>query len=110
MNWDKDSNGKRHVLKGSKGSEGSHGPIWEKFNINPNNNNDWWKLVPILQQVVDKGIEWKRVGVYEHGKVIGHNIYYAKQYVDKGVEIIVRLYVNSNGDVWFSDAWGNFLK
>ncbi len=110
MDWGKDENGKRHVLKGSKGSEGSHGPIWKKFNIDPNNNNDWWKLLPILQQVVDKGSELKRVGVYEHGKVIGHNVYYVKQYVDKGVEVIVRLYVNLKGEVWFSDAWGNFLK
>ena len=110
MDWGKDENGKRHVLKGSKGSEGSHGPIWKKFNIDPNNNNDWWKLLPILQQVVDKGSELKRVGVYEHGKVIGHNVYYVKQYIDKGVEVIVRLYVNLKGEVWFSDAWGNFLK
>jgi len=42
--------------------------------------------------------------------VIGHNVYYVKQYVDKGVEVIVRLYVNLKGEVWFSDAWGNFLK
>ena len=110
MDWGKDENGKRHVLKGSKGSEGSHGPIWKKFNIDPNNNNDWWKLLPILQQVVDKGSELNRVGVYEHGKVIGYNVYYVKQYVDKGVEVIVRLYVNLKGEVWFSDAWGNFLK
>ena len=43
-------------------------------------------------------------------KVIGYNVYYAKQYVDKGVEVIVRLYVNIKGEVWFSDAWGNLLK
>ena len=110
ISWDRDDNGKKHILKGSKTSKDLHEPIWKKFNIDPNNNNDWWKLVPILQQVIDSGNELKRVGVYEHGKNIGHNIYYIKQYVEKGVEVIVRLFVNTDGEVWLSDAWGNFLK
>ena len=110
MIGDKDENGKKHVLQGSKGSSGSHGPIWQKFNIDPNNNGDWNKLLPILKEIVDKGSEYQRIGVYEHGEKIGYNISYIMQYADKGVEVIVRLYVNLNGEVWFSDAWGNFLK
>ena len=47
---------------------------------------------------------------YEHGKVIGHYIEYAKDYVDKGVQVIVKIYVNLEGKMWFSDAYGNLLK
>ena len=110
IDWGKDENGKGHVLRGSKNSKDIHGPIWKKFNIDPNNNNDWNKLLPILKSVVQYGIEDKKESVYEHGKVIGYRLYYVRQYIDKGIEVIVKLYVNLNGDVWFSDAWGEFLK
>ena len=109
INWGND-NTHHHTLQGSKGTKGSHGPIWKKFNIDPNNNNDWSKLLPILKTVLDTGKEISDKSVYEHGKVIGHYVEYAKTYVDKGVEVIVKIYVNLKGETWFSDAYGNFLK
>ena len=88
----------------------TNGPIWRKFNIDPNNDKDWTKLVPILKTVLDTGKEISNRASYEHGKVIGHYIEYAKDYVDKGVQVIVKIYVNLEGKMWFSDAYGNLLK
>ena len=105
IDWGKDENGKYHVLNGSKNSANAHGPIWKKFGIDPNNNGDWGKLLPILKEVVDKGNEYMTT----QGKD-GNLIYYQKTYLDKGVKVIVRLIVGENGEVRLSDAWGEFLK
>ena len=103
------NNTHHHALQGSKKTKEFHGPIWKKFGIDPN-DDDWSKLLPIIKSVIDTGYEISNNPVSERGKILGRYIKYAKKFVDKGIEVIAKIYVNTEGKVWFSDAYGEIIK
>lgn len=109
VNWKANDNKKNHILKGTKGrSEDNHQKAWKKFNIDPNNKNDWKKLLPILKSVVDEGSKAIENNTYEKGKVTGKFVQYVKPYWDKGVSIVVKVWVDLKGNIRLEDAWGVF--
>ncbi len=109
INWG-DENNHHHVLTGSNGHESVHGKIWKKFGIDPNGNGGWDKLLPILKEVVDEKQEIGSGRTYDSGKLTGYVVEYAKDYWDKGVRVIVKLYTDLEGKVWLSDAYGKELQ
>ncbi|MDO4301673.1 MAG: RHS repeat-associated core domain-containing protein [Clostridia bacterium] len=114
IDWDKDENGKNHVINGSKtkkGSKESHLPIWQKFGYDPNDPNGYNKLLELFKNVVNADIVIKNEEAFEHGKAIGIYKEYALDYVSKGARVIVKIYTSyKTGNVYFSDAWGELLK
>ena len=105
-----DENSHHHVLNGSKGTANGHSKIWRKFGIDPNGDGGWDKLLPILKEVVDEKQEISSGRTYDSGKMTGYVVEYAKDYWDKGVKVIVKLYTNLEGEVSLSDAYGRELK
>lgn len=102
-------------MRGSKGNKGgigstkNHADIWKKFNIDPNNNEDWYKLLPILQDVVNKGYKMLEKNSYgKKGEITGKAIQYVKVFAEKGISIVVKIHTGIDGKVKLSDAWGLF--
>ena len=105
IDWEKpDYN---HVLKGSRGTRDFHGPGWRKFGIDPEGGSDsWLKLVPILKDVLNTGDKISERGIQNgNGARI---IEYAKDFVDKGIRVIVRVW-ERDGTYRFSDAYNRPL-
>lgn len=110
IKWDKDNNGKNHVINGSKDSVKNHLPIWKKMGYSPKDPKGYDKLVGIFKNVVDSNNVTSRSESFERGKAVGEYINYSLKYADKGVKIIVRIYTNyKTGNVYFSDAWGEIM-
>ena len=89
-NIDWDGGDKNHILKGTKNK---HVSGWERFGINPNNNNDWNKLLPILKDVVDNADDyWEEIT-----KAGERLLYYSKTYIEEGVNVIVKIWTSADG-------------
>ena len=100
IDWD--SVDGHHALLGSKTSREAHGPGWNKFGIDPNGNNAWDKLVPILKDTLRTGKFLERRGI-QNGNG-GSILYYGKDYVEEGVRVIVKIW--TKGKTYrFSDAY-----
>ena len=100
INWlEANSN---HIMKGSKNHEPHD---WSSFGIDPNDPDGWEKLLPILKKVVDTGFEMTRNNT-DNGRVI----HYCRDYINEGVTVVVKLFINNNGTLDFSDAWTIPLK
>ena len=89
---------KNHILKGTKGR---HIKGWKRFGIDPDGKNAWELLLPILKEVVDKAERYETRYLDDGGM----NIFYYKVYVDIGVEVMVKIWIDSTGTIQkISDA------
>lgn len=98
VDWDVSDNKKNHIVHGSK-KGGGHD--WNKFNIDPNDPNSWSKILPLLKEVVDSG---KQTASYptQQGTVVAE---YVKHFAEYGTSIIVKLYSDTPGVMFISDAY-----
>ena len=97
INWNAD---KEHILKGSK-IHGGHD--WGKFGIDPKGDpSDNWKLLlPILQKVVSEYDKtWSETR--HNGATL---IFYLKYFVNEGVSVAVRFWLDVDGTLKLSDAY-----
>ena len=91
-------NRKNHILKGTKGK---HVNGWKRFGIDPDNNNAWGLILPLLEEVVDKA------DYYTTTTLPGGAMYiqYFKTYIDQGVQVMVKIWVDAAGMIQqISDA------
>jgi len=111
IKWNKDDNGKNHVINGSRvGSEKNHLPIWKKLGYDPKDPKGYDKLLAIFKTVVNSGYIKSTQRCYDHGKQIGMYILYENDFVSKGVSVCVKIYTSlETGYSYFSDAWGEII-
>ena len=95
INWNGDKN---HILKGTKKK---HVNGWKRFGIDPDNDNAWQILLPFLEEVVDEADSVKTT-MLSNGAMY---VQYFKTYVEEGVEIMVKIWVDATGTIQkISDA------
>ena len=100
VNWDVNDNLKHHV---ANGSNGSHRDPWKKFGLDPDDPKFYSTVLPFLKKVVDEGTKYGE-DVVANGK----DLFYIKNFAEKGQEIIVKIFVNNDGTIKIlSDAYIN---
>lgn len=96
-----ESGDEHHILHGSKNR---HEAGWKKFGIDPNDPDDenWRKLLPILEEVYRNGKEISRKITDE----FDYLIVYAKKFEEIGAEVILRIWQSAESGIQkVSDAW-----
>ena len=96
INWG--TGNKNHILKGTKRK---HENGWKRFGIDPDDNNAWNLVLPILKEVIDDAGSIK-ARVLIDGSMI---VQYFKIYAEKGVEVMVKIWIDASGKIHnLSDA------
>ena len=96
INWG--TGNKNHILKGTKRK---HENGWKRFGIDPDDNNAWNLVLPILKEVIDDADSIK-ARVLIDGSMI---VQYFKIYAEKGVEVMVKIWIDASGKIHnLSDA------
>ena len=88
INWE--SGDKNHILKGTKRK---HVDGWKRFGIDPDNNNAWNMVLPILQEVFEKADDVQPT-LLPNGSMY---IEYIKTYADQGVQVVLKIWVDASG-------------
>lgn len=97
IDWN--SGDKNHIMRGSNDG---HVDGFRKLGFDPKDPNNWTKLLPFLQETVEKADRTKGPTSVNGGSVI----YYFKNFADKGVEICVKIFFSTDGGTpKLSDAW-----
>ena len=98
INWNINDNNKNHILKGT---ERKHVNGWKRFGIDPDNNNAWGLLLPLLKEVVDKA-DYSTPTTLPDGAMY---IQYFKTYIEQGVQVMVKIWIDVTGTIQqISDA------
>lgn len=98
IKWGADKNKRNHI---AHGSNKNHDSGWRKLGIDPNDPNFYDKVLPILKMVVNTADEiGRKVKVGE-----GYTQNYVYYLVEKGVKIVVTIYIDKNGNRSISNAW-----
>ena len=88
IDWDlKD---KHHILVGTGRK---HVPGWKKFGIDPDDDNSWGMILPILKEVVEHADEFEE----KIAKGGGTFIEYSKTYINEGVRVVVKIWMSADG-------------
>jgi RHS repeat-associated protein len=97
IDWDNiPANKKHHILHGSKGS---HESGWKKFGIDPNDPNEFIKIVPFLKAAMEEGE--KMVDKAPGGGLLRDFTYTIKE---QGIQIWLRIIEFADGTQKLSDA------
>ena len=88
IDWE--SGDKNHILKGTGRK---HVPGWKRFGKDPDGNNGWEMILPILKEVVEHADEFKEKVARGGGTVIE----YSKTYVEEGVRVVVKIWISADG-------------
>lgn len=97
VDWD--GGDKNHIMRGSNDG---HVEGFRKLGFDPRDPNNWNKLLPFLKEVVDDADRTEGPTSVNGGTLM----YYFKNFVDKGVEICVKIFFPENGGTpRISDAW-----
>lgn len=88
IDWE--SGDKNHILKGTGRK---HVPGWKKFGKDPDGNNGWEMILPILKEVVERADEFKEKAARGGGTFIE----YSKTYVEEGVRVVVKIWISADG-------------
>ncbi len=98
IDWGKGDHG--HIVRGT---DNKHFPEFKKFGLDPKKPDDdnWWLLLPFLKDTVNNADKVTSEVLKSGGKVY----YYTKNYADKGVELLVKIFQHTDGTLVPSDAW-----
>ena len=89
---------KNHIRKGTGKT---HIPGWKRFGIDPNNNNSWNQILPIIKETVDMADDVTEEILKNGDKIT----YYSKLYLNEGVKVVVKIWTSIDGAIQkLSDA------
>lgn len=99
-----EQNTRHHIISGTNGR---HILGWQRFGINPNGNDPWVAILPILKDTIDNADKtWQKT--LESG---GTLYYYAKYYVEEGVRVVVKIFESADGTIRrISDAIPEIIR
>ena len=98
INWNPNNNLKNHILKGTKGK---HIDGWKRFGIDPDNNNAWGLVVPILKEVLEKADDVQYTQLSDGSMIVE----YIKTYAEQGVQVVFKIWIDASGVIQqISDA------
>ena len=96
IDWN--SGDKNHIRKGTGKT---HIPGWKRFGIDPNNNNSWNQILPIIKETVDMADDITEEILKNGDKIT----YYTKLYLNEGVKVVVKIWTSIDGAIQkLSDA------
>ena len=88
IDWDPKN--KHHILVGT-GRQ--HVSGWKRFGIDPDDDNGWEMILPILKEVVEHADEYEE----KIAKGSGTFIEYSKTYINEGVRVVVKIWMSADG-------------
>ena len=90
VDWASDKPDRNHIIHGTRKK---HDAGWRRMGIDPNGPNAWNLILPLLQKVVEEGLQESG---YEPAGT-GYTIKYVMDFAEYGVRLVVKIWYDTIG-------------